>query len=519
MKSCILTVIKNEHEYLDEWIKYHLDLGIDHIFIFEDLDSESHKEICNKYGNKVSLNVISIILNDVELKEVLKLKLSKKRNIQDIYFSKTLMWIKNTYNDMYNWCFVIDIDEFITFENKNDNLNILSLYKDYDAIILQWKIYGANNNIFKPDYSKFGVIDTYIKPSNYVGHSVLEWTTKTCYNINNFKKIFYKGCHQPTDYCKWCRTDFSHSRTNLIHSKIYIRHYMTKSWEEYISKRKRGYFMGFARTIDIFFNINPDMLYLKNELINNLKQETLVVLPYKQNGSQGNEIKLTLSLWKKFCQFDYHFIVIGEYNEFLKQEFPWVEFIYCPTKEKIKNQYNPHLDIQNKFNIIMKKYSNLYDGFIYMSDDYYAIKPFGLKDIMKIYYLSSNFIGNKNQPISYWNHDKWKTRQLLDRENLPHINYTTHYPYFFEFKKLKEIWHKFNMLEESYVFDDVYFNYFKHEEPEQVDKIRLGIWNNYIYKNKFQKAIDNPNIKFICNSVDGWSNDLEESLRKLIDKS
>ena len=35
MKSCIFTVIKNEHEYLDEWIKYHLDLGIDHIFIFE----------------------------------------------------------------------------------------------------------------------------------------------------------------------------------------------------------------------------------------------------------------------------------------------------------------------------------------------------------------------------------------------------------------------------------------------------------------------------------------------------
>ena len=236
------------------------------------------------------------------------------------------------------------------------------------------------------------------------------------------------------------------------------------------------------------------MLYLKNESINNLKQETLVVLPYKQNGSQGNEIKLALSLWKKF-------------------------FVYCQTKEKIKNQYNPHLDIQNKFNIIMKKYSNLYNGFIYMSDDKYAIKPFDLKDIMKIYYLSTNFIGNKTQPTSYWNYDKWKTRQLLDRENLPHINYTTHYPCYFEFKKLKEIWHKFNMLEESYVFDDIYFNYFKHEEPEQVDKIRLGIWNNNIYKNKFQKAIENPNIKFICNSVDGWSNDLEESLRKLINKS
>jgi len=60
---------------------------------------------------------------------------------------------------------------------------------------------------------------------------------------------------------------------------------MTKSWEEYISKRKRGYFMGFARTIDLFFTINPDMIPLKQQLLDELKKETLVVLPYKQSGA------------------------------------------------------------------------------------------------------------------------------------------------------------------------------------------------------------------------------------------
>ena len=53
MTSCIFTVIKNEQEYLDEWIKYHLDLGVDHIFIFEDIDSESHKDITAKYDQNV----------------------------------------------------------------------------------------------------------------------------------------------------------------------------------------------------------------------------------------------------------------------------------------------------------------------------------------------------------------------------------------------------------------------------------------------------------------------------------
>lgn len=49
MKTCILTIIKNEHQYLDEWIQYHLNLGIDALFIYEDIDSDSHLEIAQKY--------------------------------------------------------------------------------------------------------------------------------------------------------------------------------------------------------------------------------------------------------------------------------------------------------------------------------------------------------------------------------------------------------------------------------------------------------------------------------------
>jgi hypothetical protein len=54
MKVCVFTIIKNEQEYLEEWIKYHLDLGVDHLFIFEDDGSESHKDITKLNG--VTLN-------------------------------------------------------------------------------------------------------------------------------------------------------------------------------------------------------------------------------------------------------------------------------------------------------------------------------------------------------------------------------------------------------------------------------------------------------------------------------
>ena len=87
MLSCIVTIIKNEHEYLDEWIKYHLNLGINHIFIFEDIDSKSHKVICDKYKNMVTLNNIRHVIIDKEDKKLAdKLKLTKKWNVQHVYF-------------------------------------------------------------------------------------------------------------------------------------------------------------------------------------------------------------------------------------------------------------------------------------------------------------------------------------------------------------------------------------------------------------------------------------------------
>ena len=512
MKTCILTVIKNEHEYLDEWIKYHLNLGIDHIFIFEDIDSDSHREITDKYGKRVSLDNIAMILNKCEKKRAKNIKEYKRISVQCLYFQIALSYLRDKFSDIYDWCFLIDNDEFITFENDNDNLNdILNLYKEYDAFIMSWKCFGANGLIHKPDYSNKGVIDIYDK------ETPIYQQVKPCYKLKSFKREFLKTHHCPTKLCNWCNTDYLKTKNYTTYNKIYLRHYITKSWDEYVWKRKiRGYIWGGKRNFDFFFEVNPDMINKKEKLINSVKTDILIVLPYKHSGAQGNELYFALSAWKKFCQFNYHFVVIGDFEEEIKVKFPWVEFIYCAPKEKKQNQYNPHLDMQNKFKIIAQRYSQIYDGFIFMTDDKYAIKPFDLKDVTSIFYHSLSFSGCEKYPTSFWKHDKWKTRQLLDRENLPHINYSTHHPCYFEFKKLKEIREKYNMLEESYVFHDVYFNYFEHEEPVLDSTIRLGIWSKDIFNRDFQNAISDPNIKFICNSVEGWSKELENELEKIV---
>ena len=75
--------------------------------------------------------------------------------------------------------------------------------------------------------------------------------------------------HRPNDtVTNWCMTDFSQDYSRYLFDKIYLRHYITKSWEDYIIKLKvRGMFYRRHRTYDSFFNMNPDMLDKKEELI------------------------------------------------------------------------------------------------------------------------------------------------------------------------------------------------------------------------------------------------------------
>ena len=266
MTTCIFTVIKNEHLYLDEWIRYHLKLGVQHIFLLEDFDSKTHKEITDKYPDSVTLLSVSEIL---AIRNV-KLYKDKDINMQRPYTVSSICYIKNNFN--YDWCFIIDADEFLTLENSGDTLeNVMNQYASYDVVVLQWETYGANGLKYTPDYSKTTIIDTFTKKCS-LPHGPLA-DTKVCYKLDYFNNSNYYNQHIVKSTDNWCKTDFSKSK-EPIYKNIYIRHYLTKSWEEYFIKTKiRGTFTKNLRTYDGFFEMNPDMLPQKDELIREFEQK------------------------------------------------------------------------------------------------------------------------------------------------------------------------------------------------------------------------------------------------------
>jgi hypothetical protein len=127
MKTAICVLIKNEQDYLDEWLEHHLKLGINEIFLYEDYGSNSHLDIVKPYGNRVHLNSIDIIFNSPNIDENV-IKTEERVQIQLFkYFPKI-------FKEKFDWVLFNDLDEFLILKQP---LNVLlDEYKDKDPYIL-----------------------------------------------------------------------------------------------------------------------------------------------------------------------------------------------------------------------------------------------------------------------------------------------------------------------------------------------------------------------------------------------
>lgn len=253
-KAAIATVIKNEQEYLKDFIEYHLSLGVNEIHIYEDYGSDSHKDICDKYEN-VYLSSILDIYPENEREEYKQMRINdippQTKNINQI-----LKYLHPTHNEDW-WIFLTDIDEFITCTEKFPD--ILDRYKDYESVLIYWCNYGCNNHIYKPVYDK-PIWEIYAKPCQYEQYSDLKHfkITKFIVNMAKWKPEHKYWIHNAPR--NWVKADFTYKRSEPVFAPLYLRHFITRSWEEFCYKILiRGCFHTGHRQYRSFFEMQPDM--------------------------------------------------------------------------------------------------------------------------------------------------------------------------------------------------------------------------------------------------------------------
>lgn len=250
MKTAICVLIKDEQDYLDEWLEHHLNLGIDEIFLYEDYGSNSHLDIIKPYGDKVHLNSIDIIFNSPNIDENV-IKTEERVQIQLFkYFPKM-------FKEKFDWVLFNDLDEFLMLKQP---LNVLlDEYKDKAALYLRWKWYGASGYINKPTGK---VVENFVKFSTTTFD--WGWQYKSFINLKKFER-WEKDLHKAEGGVYPLYDWGGH--------KAWINHYFTKSWEEWKSKiLERGDSFPGHRKIEQFFLLNKDMLPIKEQLMSEVTE-------------------------------------------------------------------------------------------------------------------------------------------------------------------------------------------------------------------------------------------------------
>jgi hypothetical protein len=120
-KSCICAIARHEEPYIKEWIKYHVALGISHIYLYDNSIDHSLLKLldpCPPY--------VTIVLCPGE---------SMQYKAYNHYLQSDLSW-------NHKWCIFLDIDEFIVLKKHADVNSFLSDYLTKGSLALSWFMYG-----------------------------------------------------------------------------------------------------------------------------------------------------------------------------------------------------------------------------------------------------------------------------------------------------------------------------------------------------------------------------------------
>lgn len=251
MKVSICAIIKNEQLFLKEWIDWHLSLGFDSIYLCEDMGSESHDSIISSYNN-VSL---------VKYNESLDLYGAKYGSVHQENLYRYFLDVNPTDCD---WCAFIDIDEFIHID---DGLGIKELLDDYEGcngLYLYWRFYGADGHILRPSGN---VQDNYVTECDFESDN--GWRFKSIVNLNKCREMV--SVHQVKD---GVNTHGLQTCRVKDYYRAHIKHYFTKSWEDWICRfHLKGDLSFNHRKIEQFFDVNKDMEKYKSDLLNHFYEK------------------------------------------------------------------------------------------------------------------------------------------------------------------------------------------------------------------------------------------------------
>lgn len=232
----MLTIVRNENDYLEEWIRYHIEeLGFEHFYIYDNESSVPVRTYLEENNFKY-LDKLTII--DWQTSE------NSQQDSHNDFLEK--------YSTETKWVFPADPDEYIVLKEEGKSLRtFLEENSKYSSVQCLWKCFNANGYTDKND-----------EPDMVRFTQEVKWN----YGVNKGKYFAQSNrINNFTNYVPNPRydTDTLNFKSDTVKDFFQLNHYYTRSYEEWVEKINRGTCVPYAkRSYSEFFELNPDLKYL-----------------------------------------------------------------------------------------------------------------------------------------------------------------------------------------------------------------------------------------------------------------
>ena len=223
---CIM--FKDEATYLREWIEYHLMVGVDHFYMYDNNSSDGYESIIESYLEE---GVITLIPWPKDHAQVEGYEDCIKR-----------------FQSESDWIGFIDVDEFVVPVAEESLVTFLDRFSNRPAVLVYWRLFGSGGMIER-DTERLVTED-------FVVASEKLYTKGKCFFNSNYDYLFGSPKNKSMFHYLWTVSGgkaippvdvFNHTTYKEWHPNrkvkdipIQINHYTLKSYKEHKEKDKKG---------------------------------------------------------------------------------------------------------------------------------------------------------------------------------------------------------------------------------------------------------------------------------------
>ncbi len=211
----IAAIMKNEGPYLKEWLDFHILVGVEKFYLYDNGSTDNTTEILKPY---IERGIVDYTYFPGRAQQ------------SPAYYD-----VIGKHADDTRWMALIDLDEFLVPVKHKTLPEFLRTLPRFSQLIVSWVDYGSNGHMEKPD----GLVI-----ENYTKHARDNWGVKS---IINPRLITYLG-NPHYNYVAGPTIDENGKKIGKVNqeknpttiNKIRCNHYITKSHAEYIARCNLG---------------------------------------------------------------------------------------------------------------------------------------------------------------------------------------------------------------------------------------------------------------------------------------